>query len=413
MAAVYFLVGFVLMCGLLPLCKNDTPGALQRDRCLKCFANGGGDSSCGEISSDGKYARAETAIPSLRVALFSNLPNGALVKQVIRGRWAEHSRVPIEFVEWDGYSNDPPADVDVFEFDAISLEYFVRNNLIAAIPPHAVQRQDDIFDFAWNGAMSNGVLYGVPHWLRGYVLFYRASDVDVKKAGGLEDLHQALGHGPAVVPPRPNVGLLMDLSRGTDCACLYLDAVEDSTGHYAVRPNLPAASALDPDGLHYLRLLGKMTGKSQGILKGDSLAQRAEWFGQGLGRVFVGYSERLAYMPTSAHVNIRARTLPMAERNKINLEFMNLATSTNTILSALLPASIGKSSQYLLPARRSVFDAPQLRIQAPLYDELAKLVAPETNPLVFRLGEDGRQWLKDNKSQIRALVFETAAPKAK
>jgi hypothetical protein len=51
---------------------------------------------------------------------------------------------------------------------------------------------------------------------------------------------------------------------------------------------------------------------------------RPRWFAEGRGRCFVGYSERLYYMPVGAHKGIRARALPLGRENAVNLLFVDL-----------------------------------------------------------------------------------------
>ena len=67
----------------------------------------------------------------LCVALFPYVPDQKLIQEVIARRWKErHPDIPLEFVDgaaFDSYKQDPPDDLDVFEIDAIGLDYYARN----------------------------------------------------------------------------------------------------------------------------------------------------------------------------------------------------------------------------------------------------------------------------------------------
>jgi thiamine pyridinylase len=259
-----------------------------------------------------------TATPKqpLRISLFPYVPNPMLVKELIAKRWSQdHSDVPLVFVDlpdFDSYKHDPPENLDVFEFDAIGLEYYVRNNFVTPLSFDELKDSEDILDFAWKGSMVDGRLYAVPRLACTYVLIYRKDDTAITNAIGLPDLYKVLGDGPKELPkgqtepvPEDGKGLLIDMSGGTDCACLYLDAFADVSGKYSVRPKLPTAIDLDTGGFNDLRLLARMAGKPQALFPEPYAAppkpmpppKRPAWFGAGKGRAFVGYSERLYFIP--------------------------------------------------------------------------------------------------------------------
>src|SRR5262249_14270968 len=188
-------------------------------------------------------------VKPLRISLFPYVPDQKLIMKVIEGKWRKlHPDIGLEFVDrkrFDSYKHDPPDDLDVFEFDSIILDYFVRSNAISAIDLSEVKDAEDYMTFAWKGCMVDGRLYAMPRLACTYVLIYRKGDDAVEKATGLRGLYDVLGKGPEVEEPEKNKGLLIDLTGGTDCACLYLDAVSDTTGRYSLRPKLPPATDLD------------------------------------------------------------------------------------------------------------------------------------------------------------------------
>ncbi len=255
----------------------------------------------------------------LRISLFPYVPDPALIQQIISKRWKQlHPDVPLEFVDgskFDSYKQDPPDDLDVFEFDSIGLEYYVRNNFVSPLSQDEVQQSEDILDFAWKGSLVDGRVYAIPRLACTYVLIYRKDDKELAEAVGLPGLHKVLGDGPRKLMegqkepvPEDGKGLLIDMSGGTDCACLYLDAFADLTGKYTVRPKLPTAIELDTGGLNDLRLLARTAGKPQALFTEPYGAppKRPAWFGAGKGRALVGYSERLYFIPKDIHANLRS-----------------------------------------------------------------------------------------------------------
>lgn len=377
--------------------------------------------------------------PPLRISLFPYVPDQGLIRRVVERRWlASHPDIPLEFVggeAFDSYKQDPSDDLDVFEFDGIGLEYYVRNNWVTALAQDEVKEPEDILDFAWKGSMVDGRMYAIPRLACTYVLIYREDDKALAGASGLQGLYRVIGDGPAKLPggqaepvPEDGRGLLIDMSGGTDCACLYLDAFEDLSGKYNVRPRLPSALELDTGGLGDLRLLGKMAGKPQALFAEAYGAppKRPAWFGSGKGRALVGYSERLYYIPKGVHAGLRVRDLPMADQNQVNnlfvdmlgvnarlrgrrrtlaIELANLCASKDTLLECLLPCG-DKPSQYLLPVRASVLADPELLSKAPLYKDLGRLLDASTNPRAFRIGPEYRDWLELNKRLIQGRIFE-------
>jgi len=157
-----------------------------------------------------------TAPRPLRVALFPYVPDKKRMEAVLHERWRKVSNHPIEFVEfWDGYDSDPTDDLDVFEFDAISLEYFVRNGFVAPADPATVPAPGDISDFAWHAAHVDGVLYGVPRLACTFALFYRDGDTDLAQAGGLADLERVRApEAGGGTPPEAGRGLLIGAEMG-------------------------------------------------------------------------------------------------------------------------------------------------------------------------------------------------------
>ena len=65
----------------------------------------------------------------LKVALYPYVPDVEQFETAIETKWGEvQPDVPLTFIgseEWDGgYDKNPPADADVYVFDAMFLDYF-------------------------------------------------------------------------------------------------------------------------------------------------------------------------------------------------------------------------------------------------------------------------------------------------
>jgi thiamine pyridinylase len=365
----------------------------------------------------------------LHVSLFPYVPDKEHIRKEVQERWDKlNTGVKLglaKYEEWDCYSKSPPDDLDVFELDAINLDYFVRGNWVSPLTDSDVENSEDILDFAWKGCFVDGHLYGVPRLACTFVLFYRTGDDEIAGAKSLGELARLIGDTPDNLDkPEPNRGLLINLRSGTDCACLYLDARMDSSGIYSPTPILSPADSLDEAGLGSLTLLRRMAGKNLGLHEEPKVPDRPKWFAQGLGRVFVGYSERLYFMPKESHAKLRVRELPLAQTNAVNLffvdllavnplvrgerrklamKFINLCASSETVTACLMPATKDKPSQYLLPVRRSVIENRGLLDVAPLYRDLGEMLC--NRAVAFRMGADARRWLGSEKRLIQARIF--------
>lgn len=166
-----------------------------------------------------------------------------------------------------------------------------------------------------------------------------------------------------------------------------------------------------------------MAGKNHALCE-DCWDKRAPWFGEGYGRAFVGFSERLAKIPANVHKDLSIRPLPLADSDAVNLlfvdslainslaegrrrelalEFINLACSKSVVAEAfLVKDSETGNPQYLLPVRKSVMSDEQFLKAAPMYAELAPVLA--NNPRPFRIGPNVRQWLDSTKKLIQAAI---------
>lgn len=360
---------------------------------------------------------------TLRVSLFPYVPDPKGIEAVVTKAWKGlHPNVTLEFVEWDCYSQDPPADLDVFEFDSVMLDYLVTNSFVTPLERSDIVDRRDLYPFALRGAMVDGVAYGIPRLTCTQMLFYRKGDSAIEKAASIKDVHKVVGDFPmGATKPADGKGLLIDLTGGTTCSCLYLEALADADKEFSFVPSLPKATEVTGAALDNVRLLTKMAGVAVATCED---CDRPGMFAAGKGQILVGYSERLAFMPKSSHEKIALRGLPLADQNTFNIfavdvlginslidenkremaiDFVNLATSAGVVRDSLLvKQSKTGSPQYLLPARMSVMSDASLMSEAPLYASMKPLL--ETAPQTFRAGPEVRHWLGKNKKEIRALI---------
>jgi thiamine pyridinylase len=371
----------------------------------------------------------EPARAKLRVALFA-LADAHTMQEVIRAMWREaRPEVELDFVPWDRYKTDPPADLDVFEYDAIFLDYLADKGLVAKLSADELKDRDDFMDFALDASKVGDSYFGVPRIACTPVIFYRKGDAEIAGVKSLAGLFKIIGkRADDGIRPEENKWLLIDLSGGTTCSCFYLDAVQDVRGKYSPNPDLPTGGMLDPQAVSNLKMLTQMAGKNQARFSDSKTkyTRRPEWFGMGFGRAFVGWTERLSAIPVEKHKGISFRPLPLAESNAVNLlfvdilsvspklkgerrklavEFANFAASKKVVIATFLVRNARtKSPQYLLPVRKSVMADKHFLREAPLYSVLADIERSDPRP--FRIGRGSRKWFEDNREAIQKAITD-------
>ncbi len=385
---------------------------------------------CAQVATTPVAAPALQADATLSVAIYPYVPRPDQFKAAIMAAWqAQEPGVELRFVDWDCYSADPPADLDVFVFDAIFFDDFLAKGYLEPIAPDEVDDPADILPYAFDGTKVGDRLYGIPQLGCGSVVFYRRGDSQLAEATTLSEVVEAIGECTySGVKPPPGKGLMVDLSGGTTDACLYLDAVEDIYGTYTTDPPLPPdESKIDNWAIQNLQQLLRMASVEQASYSGEPY-QRAAWFGEGLGRATIGYTESMSAMSEVARKTVAFKLMPLADRADVSLfysdvigvnasvsgrgkralalKLANLMASTSVMLASIGPTPEDDSPQYLMPVRRSVFK--ELEKRFPLYGEMYELVSGPATPRLFRIGPNSKDWLAAMKSQIRDEIF--AAP---
>ena len=366
-----------------------------------------------------------TGAQAINIALYPYVPRLDQFKQVISAAWAQQSpTVPLNYVDWDCYSQDPPSDLEVFGFDGIFLDYFVSKGFLSALRPGEIENPGDFLPYALNDSKINNINYGIPQIGCGDILFYRKGDAALAQASTLSQVNQALGQCSVdSIPPPQGSNLVVDLSGSTTDACLYLETLQDINGQYTPNPNLPPANQLNPAAVGNLHTLLNTGCVLPSVNSTGVSYQGAIWFGQGKGRATIGFTESLSAMGDGRQT-VAFKLMPYAERNDVHLFYVdlvgvnssvtdparralalklaNLVASTSILVSSFGPTPAANYPQYLMPVRKSVFEA--LQTGDPLYQQMYALVS-KSNPRMFRIGPGSRAWLKSVKGPIRQQVL--------
>ncbi len=372
---------------------------------------------------------AKPAGPELTAALYPYVPDPARFEQAVLGEWTRlHPDIPLRFVSWDCYQEDPPAGADVFVFDTIFLTRFVRQGSLLPLSRERIPEAEDLFAFALDGCTADGALYAVPQLLCTNLLYTRKEDSALADIRDIESLYEKLG--PCQVDirePEPGKGLLIDMSGGTGKVSMYLDALMDVRQAYTGYDELP--ESFSPEAVLCLKRLVEMGGREQTQFYPDSgdAYLRARWFASGIGRAYIGYTEAMSAMdglPERLDLRVFSFTkepnIPVffcdaagirsdigREKRAYALELLSVLTGTEALVRAIEPPQDGQAPQYLLPARKSAYE--RLRTPLPVYGQLQDIVSCPENHL-FRLGEDCRAYLSGAKKALPDLLFTEAGP---
>lgn len=378
------------------------------------------------------YSSAAPA-ETLNIALYPYVPRLDQFQRVVSSAWnKDHPTIALNYVSWDCYSADPPDNLDVFVFDGIFLDYFVSKGYLAPLTQRDIEGFGDFLDYAVRDSKVNNTYYGIPQLGCGNLLFYRHGDQALAHAKTLDQVFHAIGRctDPSIPPPQGK-NMLVDLSGGTTDSCLYLETEQDVQNRYTPSPPLPPADQLDPRAVSNLQSLVIQGCKEQVGYSSTNQYQRAAWFGAGLGRAAIGFTESMSAMG-DARKTVAFKLMPLANETAVHLFYIDLAGVNSKVVdptrkslalalanlvasSNVLAASFGPTEgydypQYLMPVRKSVFAA--LRQIDPIYQRMFDLVS-KSNPHMFRIGPNSKPWLSANKAGIRQKILSVPLARAK
>lgn len=376
----------------------------------------------------------EASATDLKVGLYPYVPRLDQFKTAIQSEWEKvNPDVSLTFIssnDWDGgYLTNPPPEADVYVFDAIFFDYFRSQNFLSPIQASEIENLGDFVQYAINGVQANGTYYAIPQLGCANILFYQEKDTAIANATNLDEINKALcpcTYTSEIPPDRR--GMMLDMAGGTTNAALYLDIAHSLTGQYPF-PLPLSTSQLNPQAVDNMQeLLAMASYENATDQDGDINAyERADWFSDGWGRALMGYTEAMSNMSEETRQNIGFKVMPLSNQDEsypgvFYADVIGINTTTeqrgtrnlavqlaNTIAaSKTMVASIGTDAnysypQYLMATRPSVFNT--LKQSFPLYADMYSLIA-DNNPIMFKLNEQSRSWLKTMKDIIRNKARE-------
>jgi thiamine pyridinylase len=369
---------------------------------------------------------------TLTVALYPYVPRIQQFQGVIAAAWAlVQPNVSLTWATgWDGgYSMNPDPSYDVFVFDALNLSYFQAQGFLYPLTPAQVPNLPDIVPWAANGVTSQSQVLAIPQLGCGDFIFYKASDSAIAQAATVSALVSAISSCSyyTATPTSGPVGLSEDLSGGTTDASTYVESVHEQTGQWPV-PLPTDPSQINPTAAAAVQSTVGIASFANVLYSNDSAPyQRATWFGQGLGRAYIGFLESMsaitnpAVLPTMAFKPMPWSNNPVGAQaplfysdvvgigpatvgrgtNALAIQLANLMTSTAVIVQSF-GAWNGQGPQYLMPVSRSALAA--LAGQYLTYQQMSTVLAG-LQPILFNLGPQSKPWLTSMKSSMQSMVL--------
>lgn len=302
-------------------------------------------------------------------------------------------------------------EADVYEVDSVFLADFIAAGKIAPLGRGFEELAASLVPFARTVATHEGELYGMPHWLCGNFLIYRAGDAPLEAARTLADIENAFRLSPAAD------WLLADFYGSSTLGEMYLDAAMDATRAPDAALRRVTAPALDA------QLVAAMSRAVSIFRPGfgrdsdyhDRPGFYARQFARGAGRAFVGYSEQLYFALSESTLScrkdenclasdqVRVAEWPLADAGSSPIawvdtlvidadaagqtradaeRFTRFMSDPATYRLLLLPAW-PNPPRYLLPAREDMYRDPELLAAAPLYPQFRTRIA-NARPITAR-----------------------------
>jgi len=136
------------------------------------------------------HRTAADPVDTIRIAMFRDVPNRELYQQKIAERWAAGGHTSkLEFTVWVCYDELPPADCDLFCYDAITYHALLDAGLLA---PLENVPEDVSFSWVTDLGENDGSVYGVPFLLCSDYLVYRRHNEEMSKAETIFDISSSL-----------------------------------------------------------------------------------------------------------------------------------------------------------------------------------------------------------------------------
>lgn len=329
----------------------------------------------------------------INVAIYPYVPNQGYMEKLCAEMFKKIAPdVTLNFVDWDCYINNTPNDIDVFMYDALSLETLYENGYLSELDLADYDGMDDIMPFALEDTLidvdGEKKTFCIPNLLCSSFLIYYDGDEEVENANNIDELYDVIGDTNGFFRPPKNRGLITNFS--FNYAYFYMEALEDAEDPEN-RDIFAHKDQLVPEAVESVSKLAKMCGKSQ--VRESALLTwlrgtfaKAEWFRDGYGRALYGDSEAMSKLGDKVKdVNIRLISMGKGENNpEFYADLLSINTSVTDprkkencrklvdMLAShdyIYEVSLNDGSPaYLLPARESMYD--ELAQKYPMYREI-------------------------------------------
>lgn len=366
----------------------------------------------------------------LTVGLYPYVPRVDQFQAAVETEWQKvHPDVQLNFLtfdQWDGgYTVTPPANADVYVFDALYFETYRRQGLLEPLAPSEVNDPDDFLPYAVDGVKAEGKFYAIPQLGCANLLIYDRRDTAITQATTLNQLTNTLKQCTYTnqIPPDRR-GLLISMGDGLTSAALYLDTAHDITQQYPY-PQPTTPSDLDPVAIADLKQVLSLSSFLNATVPTPGDYDFATYFSNGWGRAYVGFSESMSQLSESARSNIAFKIMPFANASPARADFYadvigvnptvnqrgtralavqlaNLMAATETMIK-----STGRTGnlppQYLMVTRPSIFQA--LQKTDSIYSRMYQL-SKSSDPVMFKLNSHGPTWLASMQDNIEHEILE-------
>jgi len=361
---------------------------------------------------------------TLKVGLYPYVPRIDQFQTVLKAQWkAVHPNVDLIFeTSWDGgYKAPPPADVDVFVFDAMFFESFRSKGFLEPLNKSEIVHIDDFVDYAIKGVEHNSTYYAIPQLGCANILFYKTNDRLLSQVKSISELNSVLNECTytSQIPPDTR-GLMLDMKGSTTNATFYLDIAHSRDNTYPLP--LPATDELNAVVIQDMRELLYMASYENATDDPPQDYGRADWFSEGYGRALIGFTEHMSQMSAQTRSSIGFKPLPMTEnsnkplfyadviavnsktkRRSLAVELANVMASKETMIKSIGADKSNPYPQYLMSVRPSVFI--EIGKKFPLYNQMHEMIK-KNNPIMFKLDSRARKWLDSTADAIRTQVQE-------
>ena len=96
----------------------------------------------------------------LSIALYPYIPDLSRFKSAILEEWnGIHPDIRLEFSDWDGYSGALPENVDVFVYDTVYFDQYLKQGLLLPLSKADIKDIDEFFPFAIEACTTGETIY--------------------------------------------------------------------------------------------------------------------------------------------------------------------------------------------------------------------------------------------------------------